>query len=362
MYDEGMSESEGTEQNALLDAVAEDLRQDARSLARRVRHLAGLSQSSRAADPATGQHRFLELEFAGSLRVGQLTATRWLHEADRYLTALPRTLSLLETGELLVHQATVLLQATGHCPAELAHAVEAEVLPGALGLCASDLRRLVTRTVLRLESEQTDRAAAEQRHAEAVAERRTFTRPEPDGMGLAGAILTAEQLRSWSLGLDSLERAERVTDRQAGVARTADQRRADLFAALPAMVLAGSGGPATAGSTDLGPATAGTDLVPSASSTAPVPAIVLNIHVPVATVLDLSREPGTLEGYGPVSAEHVRLLRPTAFRRVLVDGLSGRPVAVDDRTTAAAADPAAAREQVLAMLRPEVITDRRTAA
>ncbi len=121
------------------------------------------------------------------------------------------------------------------------------------------------------------------------------------------------------------------------------------------MVLAGSGGPATAGSTDLVPTARSTDLVPTArsadlvptgSSTAPVPVIVLNIHVPVATVLDLSREPGTLEGYGPVSAEHVRLLRPT----------------VDDRTTAAAADPAAAREQVLAMLRPEVITDRRTAA
>jgi hypothetical protein len=59
-------------------------------------------------------------------------------------------------------------------------------------------------------------------------------------MGLAGAVLTAEQLVGWSAGMDSLERRERVADRRAGIDRTAPQRRADLFAALPAMVLAGT--------------------------------------------------------------------------------------------------------------------------
>jgi hypothetical protein len=89
-----------------------------------------------------------------------------------------------------------------------------------------------------------------------------------------------------------------------------------------------------------------------------VPQVVLSVHVPVATVLGLSREPGHLEGYGPISAEHVRLLRPKAFRRVMVDATSGRPVAVDDRPVPADPDPGAAQRQVLDMLRPDVVTDR----
>jgi hypothetical protein len=84
---------------------------------------------------------------------------------------------------------------------------------------------------------------------------------------------------------------------------------------------------------------------------------VLNVHVPVSTVLDVSREPGSLERYGPVSAEHVRLLRPHSWRRVMVDSGSGRPIALDDRPTPADPDPERAREQVLEMLRPDVIVD-----
>ena len=79
--------------------------------------------------------------------------------------------------------------------------------------------------------------------------------------------------------------------------------------------------------------------------------VVLDIHVPIATVLDLSREPGSLSGHGPVSAEHIRLVRPHAVRRVMADGATGRPVAVDDRTTPAAPDRRQLRRQVHDMLR-----------
>ena len=56
----------------------------------------------------------MELELAGSWRVGQLTASRLMYEADRMVQALPRTLGLLAEGALLVHQAKVLLHATGN--------------------------------------------------------------------------------------------------------------------------------------------------------------------------------------------------------------------------------------------------------
>ena len=127
--------------------------------------------------------------------------------------------------------------------------------------------------------------------------------------------------------------------------RTADQRRADLFAALPALVLDARARLAAAG-------------LPVTGSPKLTPTVVLNVDVPVATVLELSAEPGTMDGYGPISAEHVRLLRPTVLRQILVDDLTGRPVAVDDRTTTVKPDPAAIRAQVLTMLRPEVVTDR----
>lgn len=298
-----------------------------------------------------------------------------------------------------MHQATVLLHRTRNCTPEVARAVEARVLPEGAALVPSDLTRRVDRAVLQAESEQRDAAAAEQRHADAAAQRRTFAKATEDGMGLAGAVLTAEQLVGWQTGLDALERRERVADRDAGVDRTAEQRRADLFAALPAMVLAGTAqdradlaqaelihadlARADLAEADLvdaaGPPPSGGPGAAATSSAAASPSpsgaaapgvrpwtfgpeqlaaqIVVNVHVPVATVLGLSRAPGTMDRYGPVSAEHVRLLRPRSWRRVLVGADSGRPVAVDDRATPAVDDPERARQQVLAMLTPEVVTD-----
>lgn len=327
------------EQAELLDLVRAGLVDEARSWARRVRLL-------HRWPVATGEG-FEQLEMAGSWQVSQLTATRWRDEAERFDTCLPLTLAALEAGTLLVHQAQVLLRRTRHCSRQVARAVEAQVLPAAPGLYPADLAKRVDRAVLRLESEALDGAAAEQRHADAAAQRRTWTSNEPDGMGLAAAVLTAEQLVAWHAGLDLLERRERIADREAGVERTRDQRRADLFAALPAMVLAGT---AQDAGCDAGrPWTVGPEQLAAQ--------VVLDVHVPVATVLDLSREPGMLVGYGPVSAEHVRLLRPQSLRRVLVDERSGRPLAVDDRTAPVDPDPLVFRRQVQALLTPAIVTD-----
>ena len=243
--------------------------------------------------------------------------------------------------------------------------------------------------MLRIESEAADAAAAEQRRAQAAAGRRTFAKPLPDGMALAGAVLTAEQMVGWQVGMDALERRERIADRDAGVERTAEQRRADLFAALPSMVLAGTAqdraavaGMLSAAGTAV-PTTfpAGADTSTSGAGSAATPPaagacpgrvglqpwtfgpeqlaahIVLSVHVPVSTVLDVSREPGSLERYGPISAEHVRLLRPRSWRRVMVDSSSGRPLALDDRPAPADPDPERVRQQVLDMLRPDVVVD-----
>ena len=56
-------------------------------------------------------------------------------------------------------------------------------------------------------------------------------------MGSLWALLPAEQLRAFTVGLDVLAARQQHADRAAGVDRTADQRRADLLALLPALAL-----------------------------------------------------------------------------------------------------------------------------
>ena len=118
---------------------------------------------------------------AGSWQIGQLTATRWQWESERMHDALPQTLAMLDRGDLLVHQATVLLHRTRHCTADVARAVEASVLPDGADLVPADLARRVDRAVLQIESEQAAPDAAEQRHADAAAQRHTFAKPLQDG-------------------------------------------------------------------------------------------------------------------------------------------------------------------------------------
>lgn len=228
---------EDAAQVASLDAVRHGLVAEAKTWAARIGELSALAARADRAGAQT--RRTLALELAGSWQISQLTAERWLAEAERFYDALPLTLSMLSDGSLLAHQAKVLLHKTLPCTAEVASAVEREVLPAGSALCPSDLSRRVDRVRLRIESEQADPADAERQEAEKVGSRRTWMRPTEDGMALAGAILTPEQGAAWAAGMDALERRERLADRAAGIDRTAEQRRADLFAALPALVLAG---------------------------------------------------------------------------------------------------------------------------
>jgi len=71
--DEPVDDSLGARQRALLDESTQSLRADAQALAGRRRALQELDQL--AEDPTEpGSRRFLELEVAGSFRVGQMTA------------------------------------------------------------------------------------------------------------------------------------------------------------------------------------------------------------------------------------------------------------------------------------------------
>jgi hypothetical protein len=330
------------QQNAALDALIDLQRADARSFAAQCRALVALDSLSEQEEKTTGLPQYLVMEVAGSCRLGQQAATSRLLEADRLVNGMPLLLAALEAGRVFVPQARILLGETGSCSPEMMQRVDAVVTPQADELASTDLRRLVRRTVLSLET--VDEAAD---RLETAREMRGVTsRPGYDGMGVVNALLTAEQLVRFQAGLDQLVAAQRVADREAGVERTQDQRRADVFAALPSMVLS-----------------RGFDT--SASLRLP-DKIVFNVHIPVSTVIDRGSEPGIVDGYGEISAEHVRLLRPHAsLRPIYVDAQTGQPIQISDTlippagepTGDHAADLAAARDRILALLRPLVQHD-----
>jgi Domain of unknown function (DUF222) len=332
-------------QNALLDELARLEAERSRLAARRTEVLVLLGELGRRAELADGVERFLEIELAGTCRLGQGAAARPFTEAERLAVHLPRTLELLSLGELYEHQAAVLLEVTRNCTEEVARAVEERVLPAAADLCPADLRSRVRTALLAVES-AADTAEAEQRVLAARRRRRVWARPDLDGLGVAGALLPVEQLARWQLDLEALARSERGADRAAGVDRTDNQRKADLFAALPGMVLA-----QRAGRLD--------EAAPGASAR-PV-RVLVNVTVPMASVLEVAVTPGRVDGMGSVSAEHVRLLLPqAALRRVAVDEETGRTLDVGPTVGPAGAVPAEARVRrtLLAMLEPVRVVDR----
>ena len=310
LYDEG--------EGRLLEQLEASARVEAVRFAEDVDRLVELAALSRRLHGADGVERCLTIDLAGTLRVGQHAAARRLGDAERLHGALPRTLARLRDGRLVVAQARVLLQETAHCSEPVAADAERRVLSGlddqALrGLVGLTLTRRVKRAVLEAEAALEPELTAE-REAEARADRRVQVRPEPDGMASLWALLPAEQLRAFTLGLDELVARQRQADREAGVQRTAAQRRADVLALLPALALHALAGTA--------PPVDGSH-----------PAVVMQVHVPMATALGLSDAPGHLEGYGPVSAGTVRLMLPSArLRKVVVDERTGEPGHVAGRT------------------------------
>lgn len=391
--------------DAQLDVLEQLVVQEAAVFAASVRAVAELMRLARAEDGVAGLDSVL-MDIAGTCALGQGAAGTRMGQALRLTGDLTGILAGLETGSVLVGQARVVLAETESCSDVVAAEVERRLLAvppaGVEGMSPADVRRRVKALVLQVQAELEPERAAEQADR-ARSKRRVVVRPEPDGMAGSWALLPAEQARVFTLGLDELARRQRITDRQDGVERTADQRRADLLAMLPALALhaldgtsphaaLSAGGVSLSGrvtgehglltpSTPSIPSTpttpgsgggcgpvlpdkglTGSDVVPAAEVGTGVPAgcwvghpaVQLVVHTPMATVLGVSEQPGELDGYGPISARQVRLLLPDArLRRLLVDADSGRPIAADTRTHRPAGSQSAARRVLAGMLAGE---------
>lgn len=327
---------------AVLDECG---RQEAVLYARRCVQLVASAELSARAEQADGKPRLLVLDLSGSLRVGQQAAGNALAEASWLVRAFPLLLAQLQVGAVLVPQARRVLEHTSALTLPVAREVDRRL--GALwqqpaGWVGARLTRVLTRLVLHAEAD-LDPAAAVRRDATARAGRRVSVRTEPDGMGSLWALLPADELVVFARGLDQLAARQKIADRAAGIVRTTDQRRADVLAELPTLALhALTHSPAaqTGAQAGAGGAAGAAEAMAAPLGACRHPRAVLNVQVPMATLLGHSNAPATLDGYGPISAHQVRLLLPDAsLRQVLLDRATGQVLHLDQQLVPPAHQP-----------------------
>jgi hypothetical protein len=307
-----------------LDALEELQRSKARAFAKECRIYASLhGRTSGYGWRGTAPTDSMLMEAAGTCLIGQGTASSRLSEALSLVEDLPGLLAELDAGRVFVPQAKVLLEEMRNLTTDACALVEARVLNWAATLAPGPLRRKVKAVVLSVDAEEAAR-----RQARATSERDVHYRPIEDGQALLITRGSADDLRRLDLWLAAQARAL-IAD---GDPRTVGQIKYDL---LVQRNLATSG----------------------AAGAKPVAAV---IHVPVATSLGLSDEPGVLEGYGPLSASTTReLLTDAELVKVCVDSTTGRVVGAERKPRPSSdGSPEALRKTLLEMVLTPTTVDR----
>jgi hypothetical protein len=304
-----------------LGALEELQRRRARDFAAECRTLVSLyKQTSGFGWQGSAPTDSMLIEVAGTCLIGQGTAGSRLSEALRVVHDLPGLLAALEAGRVFVPQAKVLLEETRNCSPEVCAQVEARVLGCAAELPPGRLRPKVRAAVLAVDAEEAAR-----REAAAKTDRGVSIRPVDDGQALLIAKGPALALRQLDLRLT----AEAKALIAAGDPRTTEQIRFDLLA----------------------------DHNGDVAGAKPITAVV---HVPVATALGLSHEPGRLDGYGPLSAATTRqLLTDANLIKACVDSTTGRLIGTDRRKWVPAdGNPDTLQRRLVEMVTTPTVIDR----
>jgi hypothetical protein len=170
---------------------------------------------------------FTQEQVGAALRLSPGTAANRLAVARVLTDRLPATVERLARGEITYLQARKLAEAVTPFDDGTCGVIEEKVLRRAgeqtLSQFSATLRRLVL---------SADPRRAEQRHADALAERRVVITPADDGMAQLWALLPAEGAALIGCVLDAL------AVKTPGQTRTADQRRADALIDVFARVIA----------------------------------------------------------------------------------------------------------------------------
>jgi hypothetical protein len=284
----------GLDEDSLLTVMAAMERLVAAAHAVQVK---AMGQLARLRPPTFG-HPFGEFvadEIALELCMTRRAAENRLGQAVEMTTRTPAVLHALEAGTLDLYRAKVITEATYGLDDDTAERVAAHILDRAEGHNASEIRRTVRRTVLRLDPDGSQR-----RHEKARTDRKVVLTPVDDGMAELTAFLPADQATAVYRKVDALARGARIP----GDERCPDARRADVFVNL----LLGRRDPGVTSEPDSG-------LRP-----------LVHVTVSATTLAGADNKPGTLDGYGPIPAAFARKIAtdPTGvWKRLVTDPIDG---------------------------------------
>jgi hypothetical protein len=231
-------------------------------------------------------------EVACALRLSTGHAANRLQLAKELTGRLRETLDLQQRGEITTHHSRSLAEATMRLDDLAARKVEKAVLPKAPDQTLSNFRRNVTRAVFKVAPKP-----AEERHRDALADRRVVRTPDANGMSWVAMLLPDVGATVVMTAIDALARRVTSTD-----PRTSDQRRADAVIQIALDTLHG----------------ASSGELPRAHGMRPS----IQVCVALSTLLGLDEQPGELAGSGPIPASVARKLAadPTGtWRRLVTD-------------------------------------------
>src|SRR5580692_1310765 len=153
------------------------------------------------------EKQWVREEVACALRIAPSTAADRLGLAEDVVGRFPGTLAALRCGQISVLHARALSEAAAPLPDEVATVLETEVLARAGDQTVGEFRRSVHRAVATLDARRV-----EQRHQDAVAQRRVVLTPVADGMTELWALLPAVAATSLITALDALAGDPTLTD------------------------------------------------------------------------------------------------------------------------------------------------------
>jgi hypothetical protein len=215
---------------------------------------------------ATPVREHAAAEVAAALRLTPRASATQVSFALDVMRRLPALGAAMARGDLDASRARVIADGVSTLEAPAARQVAEKVLPKAMSLTTGQLRAWVAKLVIAIDPE-----TAAKRHLQRVEERRVVLEPSLDGCAnLLGMDLPADEALRASRNINKLARSLKA----AGDPRSMDQLRADTFVRLLCGQSTGRGS--------------------------------VELVVSLSALAELTRNPGTLAGYGPVVAEIAR--------------------------------------------------------
>ncbi|MDQ0619805.1 HNH endonuclease signature motif containing protein [Arthrobacter globiformis] len=333
----------GARANACLDGLADVAGMEARLAAVKV-HLAaafakaeeGMTPPDTSAQDRTVRQMSATAEIAGALTVSEGAADRLLLESATLTRDLPLTLAALQAGTISWQHARVMCDETDGLDPAVAAAFEAHFLDpdapnAARGCPAGELTPARFRAKARYWRERHHPVSIETRHTKSAKDRRLEYVPDRDGMAWLSAYLPGDQAAGiWNRTPAAARAMQGPTE-----SRTLTQLRVDAAATWllgPAHRVDSVPDDPTAESLPAVSLIADSvlaDEVPTGG--VPSPAAQVLVTVPVYSLLGLTEEPATLDGYGPIPPSIARRLVAdggTSFLRVLTDPRDGAPLEI----------------------------------